>query len=700
MPRNVAAQVENSFVNGLITEATALNFPESAVIDGFNVIHDNIGRIIRRQGFDFETGYVTHSYNRASVVVNTYLWQNAAGDGNNTFVVLQMGSTLYFYRVGAAGALSAGRMAGTISLSTFSPGSAPSPSTVECRFAYGNGYLFVVHPYLDPFYVSYNETTQAFTATKISLKIRDTLGVDESVEADNRPAVLTDTHKYNLLNQGWTTSKITTFKSAVGTYPSNADVWWLFKNADDSFDPRTTKTNVDRGNTPAPKGHYVLDALNQNRSSYVGSIPLVSAGFERPSAVEFYAGRVWYAGVSADGFNGKIYFSQVIEKAAQFGLCHQLNDPTSETLFDLLPTDGGYISILEMGNLIKMVVIDNMLMVFATNGVWTISGSTGLGFAANDYTVKRVSATPALSANNFINVSGIPSWWNADGIYTVQFNQTLQTVEVISMSEKKIKKLFKDIPAESKKYAKGYFNSLTKTVLWLYRSSAPLTVTAQYEFDRALVFNANTGAFYQYSFDNGNVRLNGVIAAEGIGSSDITVPVTDNLGNVVTDNLGAPVTARGETAVTLASVFKFVVSYPFSGQYNLTFAEEYSNDYRDWKSYDGVGVDYSSYVIGGYKVHGDAQRKFQGNYIYVYCDNTTNNQVDIQGLWDFASTGNTGRWSSKQRVTTVAGDYRYKKKRLSIRGQGLALQIRFSSVSGQPFNVVGWSLWETGNAGI
>jgi hypothetical protein len=32
-----------------------------------------------------------------------------------------------------------------------------------------------------------------------------------------------------------------------------------------------------------------------------------------PSAVAFYAGRVFYTGVNASGFADKIYFSQIIE---------------------------------------------------------------------------------------------------------------------------------------------------------------------------------------------------------------------------------------------------------------------------------------------------------------------------------------------------------------------------------------------------
>ena len=64
MPLNVAAQLENNFTRGLITEATGLNFPENACTETYNCVFHENARVERRLGFDYEDGFefcVSHS---------------------------------------------------------------------------------------------------------------------------------------------------------------------------------------------------------------------------------------------------------------------------------------------------------------------------------------------------------------------------------------------------------------------------------------------------------------------------------------------------------------------------------------------------------------------------------------------------------------------------------------------------------------
>jgi len=129
----------------------------------------------------------------------------------------------------------------------------------------------------------------------------------------------------------------------------------------------------------------------------------------------------------------------------------------------------------------------------------------------------------------------------------------------------------------------------------------------------------------------------------------------------------------------------------------LTFSEFINDSYLDWQA-SGESEDFTSYFITGYKVHGDAIRKFQNNYIQLYTNNDVFSLFDFQNRWDYSISGNTGRWSNRQRITMDDSNYKYRSRRLKTRGHGKALQYKVTSVSGEPFNIVGWSTWETGNS--
>src|SRR5882672_1302157 len=154
MPRSHGIQVQNKFIKGLITEATALNFPEDACTETYNCVFDHRGRVTRRLGIDLEGGKVIASRDMAGRVVVTYLWKNVGGNGDLNYVITQIGSTLYLYKVLSSQPLSGGLHANTFVLTSFSTVATETLRTLECQFAQGNGFLFVTHPNCEPFYIS------------------------------------------------------------------------------------------------------------------------------------------------------------------------------------------------------------------------------------------------------------------------------------------------------------------------------------------------------------------------------------------------------------------------------------------------------------------------------------------------------------------------------------------------------------------
>ncbi len=361
------------------------------------------------------------------------------------------------------------------------------------------------------------------------------------------------------------------YKSQTGVYPNNAEIWWSYrrpleigsdkppKNYLEVFDP-SLRFQVSLGNSPAPKGHYILKAFQQDRSSVSGvqGLEVKSAYGFRPSAVAFYTGRAWYAGVNTAGYNTKIYFTQIIERDEQLQECYQTEDPTAESLHDLLPTDGGVVVIPELTEVYNLVPLGNSLFVFAKNGVWEISGSiAGYGFKADDYAVHKISGVSCLSNMSFVLVEGVPFWWNRTGIYTLQ-NQNNQ-YNVASLTDDTIKTYFSNIPSSSKFYAKGAYDSILRRIQWLYRTEDVDVPQDNYVYDTILNFDLRTGAFYEYkTADTSRIKIIGIFDIQGLATSeeDYEVYVNDDQVLVGTDEVHTKI---AETSPVDAK-FKYIVN--------------------------------------------------------------------------------------------------------------------------------------------
>lgn len=468
---------------------------------------------------------------------------------------------------------------------------------------------------------------------------------------------------------------IDTFLSAAGVYPSNSDVWWFFKDNTGAFSPSTTLANVNYTTGLAPRGHYIMNEFYQDRTAISGNVGITPAiTYVRPTTGAWFQGRVWYTGVNASfpssgdiptfTWTENIYFSQVVQTPNDFGSCYQVNDPTSETLNGLLPTDGGVIKIVGAGRIHKLFPIANGLLVFANNGIWFITGSTGIGFTANDYTLTQISKVKILSPYSFVDVNGLPMFWNEEGIYQVSSSQNGSlTVEPLTVGT--ILTYYSNIPVASKYYARGDYDPVNYVVQWTFRSTQETGLGDRYIFDRMLNYNTYNKAFYPYSIALGPLQ-------EGIsGINYISYPT-------VTSSTPDP---------------GFI--YPFAYINGISFAKEYDDNLVDWGS-----ANYDSYFVTGYKIRGQGIKKFQPQYIQIW--NRTNGDklaYSLKGIWDYAASANSGRFTSKQIAIINDANYGVVHKRHKIRGRGYSLQFKVTSKDGWPFDVIGWSVIDMANAG-
>lgn len=672
MVRNLGNFVENSFVNGLVTEATGLSFPENAVTDCDNVVFNDDGSVERRLGIDFESGYSTATITYSGAATNEYVWTSAGGDGDITFVVTQVGSTLSFYRVSTSGAVSANKHATTVSLTTYKISGAPDTKTDKCSFASGKGYLFVTHRYCTPFYVKYTSSSNTFTVSSIAIRIRDLEGVSDGLSVTSRPSTLSSRHAYNLDNQGWRgntvynsdgdqTDKVSRFNTENGVYPSNSDVWFLFLNTG-IFNSDRYFSQGDNGATEAPKGYFILDPFDTNRDSASGfTVTEKTSGYERPSCCAFFAGRAFYSGVKADGYSGEIYFTQIIDSDTQLAKCYQAQDPTSQHNSDLLPNDGGVIKILDAGEIYAMFSSQRAIIVLASNGVWAISGSEAGPFSAEDYLVRKLGSLTNIAPASIIDVLGSPMFWAQGAIWTVTYENGEYLLQ--NASDGKIKSFIDAIPSASKPWVKGAYNRTTGIAQWLYRSTAPSTTEDKYSFDKSLCLNIKTGAYYPQSFTTSTNRLHGIVATENT-NRDI--------------------------------VFKFFTSKASGSSGVFTFAEIFDTDYIDWDT-DG-NTAYTSYLFSGYKPVGDGNKEFQSNYVVFHLETATNSSAYVRGIWDYATSALSNKWTAAQQIYNSTPTYRsHRMRKVKIRGWGKLLQYYVYSEAGKPFHIDGWSVSVSSN---
>lgn len=280
MPRSQGDKTQNNFIKGLITEKNVLSFPQDACSETFNCIFDEKGRTYRRPGINQEVGGTEIAYTTATEEAFTeFLWTNVGGIGTSTFLLQQVGGSIFVYNVSTSEVISTSTLIDTVTLTDFLPeGSSFSPVTYPCQYAKGNGTVIVTSSVLDPFYLDYDFDTSTLVQTEIEVEVRDFEGLEDGVNEYTRQtssvaAMITSNPEfmYNLYNQGWSQSDaLTQWDAALTTLPSHRDVVSLYRSSQtDAFDSALI-TSVSPGTTRAPKGHFILKANSTDRAIKAG----------------------------------------------------------------------------------------------------------------------------------------------------------------------------------------------------------------------------------------------------------------------------------------------------------------------------------------------------------------------------------------------------------------------------------------------
>lgn len=386
MPRQFQPVEFNTFIGGLVTEATPLNFPNNASLDEENFVLNHNGSRSRRLGMVFEDGYQIIDSDQGLVngqlVTSSFKWSNAGGLSTNTIICVQIGASIDFFD--ASGVSVSPNKLYTYTFTNLT-------NIVRFSFAIVDGILVVTTGGKDVCVFTY-DTTQLNTQDAIScsttrLLVRDLFGLDAFDDAGHnlrlanyigtRPKTneVTPSHIYNLRNQGWAIpyphwdnddyrqDVITLFTGAYtnGCYPSNADniTEYLTQNTAAQHGANLTLTRYNAQNqfmngptnTYSPIGSFIIDALDRgtsrvaaiqnNQANYnMNSLGLYELAIQALASYPdstptgalcccSFAGRAWFGGFSGEVIGGDTHSP----KLSSYLLYSQLvNDPSNISL--------------------------------------------------------------------------------------------------------------------------------------------------------------------------------------------------------------------------------------------------------------------------------------------------------------------------------------------------------------------------------
>lgn len=754
----------NSFVKGLITEASPLNFPEQAAsaIENFELNKD--GTLSRRLGLGNEPVYSTKSvtFSGTSPAVNntlfTYVWEQPAGLVDKQFLVVNRGGPYLDIFDMSQDSIIANGFIGTVALPAGIP-SDPNP-----QFASLDGFLIVVNGADGPQLVSYNKDTNTLNdAEYFNLQTRDIWGVSD-IETDNDPSkrvsAKRDSHLYNLYNQGWNAPRLVGFaydspdegfKIANGKYPADTEKIWtgIRYTASDPANPKE-KLFYDAFNevlgvdNSVSRGTFIIDMIQRGASrsnviaanaanvsgpgravaftSYAGNGERTATG---PRCVVQFAGRVWYAGfgptIDADArspdLSRYLAFTQLVKNKSDFAKCYQDGDPTSRESNDIVDTDGGLIRISDMGAVNRMVVLNNTLLVFANNGVWSVTGGSDYGFSATNYKVDRVSEFGTIGPDCIINDGSTVFYWAENGIFAVTFDQ-LGKLTAQNITATTIQRFYEQIPTKNRGRARGVYDKVTNKLRWLYEEDAIFSSSSR---SMELVLDLSLKAFSVNAITN---YTNTSVADLFVTPAFSTEVVSDDVvvgGDIVLANAEDVIVSSIERASNLQSVkyllLRFVADQIFYsiGWYN-------DPQFKDWFIIDGAGKDAKAFLVTGALTAGDSSISKQTPLLIMHMKRTElsidsgytlENQSGclIRSMWDWANSSNSNKWGPLFQAyryrrgympQAVPGEYDYGfdviTTRNKLRGRGRAISLYMESEPTKDCNIIGWNLNLNGNS--
>jgi hypothetical protein len=604
-----------------------------------------------------------------------------------------------------------------------------------------------------------------------------TLRVDNVLPIPGELSYELRAHYYNLRNQTWGEKRfakvgtqkedpILSFYGDTGfsEYPANTDSIFnaYYPNPDDVDNKTSNRFHGQdlygnpAGNMPAPKGYFIIDALNRSESrleqwkelAHREGYKFTNEGKEEweyeddegndivfnpdttsggATAVAEYAGRLWYGGFSGDGslnetrLESFLLFSQLTNSRSGYWRCYQEGDPTSYENPDVVATDGGIVPLDGAYGIQRLINLGNALVVFAANGVWMVTGTDGNLFSPTSQRVYKLTDKASVSPRSLVQVDNNIYFWATDGIYQIVIDPSGAGAQLANITYTTIHSHYTAISSKAQENVVGSFDPYTGYVTWLFNN----TINRDDETEM-LLFKPSTGAFFRNIIKDGDVDRT-------VLSPVITKPYI--IGQVIEDVYVGTEIVVSEGQGVIVETLEGLIDRPVTTKYlviengdngyiDMYFAEFNQEQFEDWGEVDADAHMVTSYYTGGENQRGKNIdyltchfERTEDLFTYIEEENPETGELDkvvqhetpssciARTQWDWANTADSNRWSKpfqayrlqKAFIPESANDttgtgFATTVTKNKVRGNGLALAMEFNSSPSADCRLLGYGI--------
>ena len=721
MARQEINQEFNTFVGGILTEANPINFPAGFSLDERNFILERSGTRRRRYGLG------SHSSNDATQNGGNYfLWQNGytESDGTKRDVMVTWSADglatpadydVVAYIIDDEDDLFSNELT---TLTLTSQVSAPRITAYEDTLIITEqqfqvaaslpvtGALTARNLYTTRLYKIDGTTLTTDSDAVQSVQIRDFQRILPEDYKD-RNATLTDIRSYNLLASGWNTTNYAQFNTDTATYPGLSDNMNTGLSATTGVFTSTWVQNANNGTALIPGGGQILNlnAIDYDRAfiheTLTGGATSLSSDHNTAYILDTvsYAGRAFHLVYTPGSLtsNTSLCFSRIITETEDILKCYQTNDPTARDFNQILDTDGGLVDLTLVGTGISLLVLNNKIIIFGSNGIFELFSTENV-FRPTSLNLRKITdievlGQPVIVEDQIFLVAN-------GGIYALVYNANSSEFQAINITESSIQTFVNSLPRSTKDLVRSVYVDSDKVVRFLFGTFTDNTLTE-------LVYDIPLKAWYKNiitssHITSSNFEVKGYLLLKGFDDQNTTYPVDSRMFLITHDSISSDVSP---------AFFKYV-----AWQHSETdFVDKITKPSGPFEFEET-----SAFLQTGYINLGDTQRQKQSSYIVPSFLRTEDGFTDdgngnltptnesscmISAWWDYVDD------ASQPKANTPFEAYRYNrlyipedasdtfdygqsvlttKNRLT--GRGRALSLRFESSAGKDCQLLGWGM--------